>query len=71
LPGIGPVGLPVHGKRYVIGEHQVDQMRIYTSRGVGVYRPPARFNCPPEVTIVTLSASGERSDEQATTGRSG
>lgn len=56
LPGIGPVGLPIHGKRYVMGAHQVDQMRIYTSRGVGVYRPPARFNCPPEVTLVTLEA---------------
>ena len=60
LPGIGPVGLPIHGKRYVIGENQVDQMRIYTSRGVGVYRPPARFNCPPEVTLVTLSEPDTR-----------
>ena len=56
LPGIGPVGLPIHGKRYVIGSHDVDGMQIYTSRGVGVYRPPARFNCPPEVTLITLVA---------------
>jgi uncharacterized protein len=60
LPGLGPVGLPIHGKRYVIGEHQVGPMRIYTSRGVGVYRPPARFNCPPEVTLVTLTADTGR-----------
>ena len=33
-----------------------DGMPIYTSRGVGVYRPPARFNCPPEVTLITLVA---------------
>jgi predicted MPP superfamily phosphohydrolase len=56
LPGIGPVGLPVHGHRHVIGEGRADGMPIYTSRGVGVYRPPARFNCPPEVTLVTLVA---------------
>jgi predicted MPP superfamily phosphohydrolase len=56
LPGIGPVGLPVHGKRHVIGRGIADGMPIYTSRGVGVYRPPARFNCPPEVTLVTLVA---------------
>ncbi len=56
LPGIGPVGLPVHGKRHVIGLGMADGMPIYTSRGVGVYRPPARFNCPPEVTLVTLVA---------------
>jgi hypothetical protein len=56
LPGIGPVGLPIHGKRHVIGMNRADGMPIYTSRGVGVYRPPARFNCPPEVTIITLVA---------------
>ena len=56
LPGIGPVGLPIHGKRHVIGMGRADGMPIYTSRGVGVYRPPARFNCPPEVTLITLVA---------------
>ena len=57
IPGIGAVGLPVHGKRHVIGMNSADGMPIYTSRGVGVYRPPARFNCPPEVTLITLSAT--------------
>jgi uncharacterized protein len=57
LPGVGPVGLPVHGKRYVMGLNVADGMPIYTSRGVGVYRPPMRFNCPPEVTIVSLDDS--------------
>jgi predicted MPP superfamily phosphohydrolase len=56
VPGIGPVGLPVHGKKHVIGLDSAAGMPIYTSRGVGVYRPPARFNCPPEVTLVTLRA---------------
>ena len=54
LPGVGPIGLPIHGKRHVIGTSIADGMPIYTSRGVGVYRPPARYNCPPEVTLVTL-----------------
>jgi hypothetical protein len=56
IPGIGPVGLPIHGKRHVIGHGLADGMPVYTSRGVGVYRPPARFNCPPEVTLITLVA---------------
>ena len=56
IPGIGPVGLPVHGKRHVIGAGLAGSMPIYTSRGVGVYRPPARFNCPPEATLITLVA---------------
>ena len=55
IPGVGPVGLPLDGKRYTIGRNVADGMQIYTSRGVGVFRPPMRFNCPPEVTIVTLS----------------
>ncbi len=54
LPGLGPVGLPRHGRRHIIGFNEAAGMRIYTSRGVGVYRPPIRFNCPPEVTIVEL-----------------
>jgi predicted MPP superfamily phosphohydrolase len=56
LPGLGPLGLPVHGKRYVIGMDTADGMPVYTSRGVGVYRPPVRFNCPPEVTLITLTS---------------
>ena len=59
IPGIGPVGLPVHGKRHVIGMNSADGMPVYTSRGVGVYRPPARFNCPPEVTLITLTARAD------------
>lgn len=57
IPGFGPVGLPLDGKKFVIGHNQVDGMQIYTSRGVGVFRPPMRFDCPPEVTIITLIAS--------------
>jgi predicted MPP superfamily phosphohydrolase len=57
LPVLGPIGLPVHGHRHVIGLSSANGMPVYTSRGVGVYRPPIRINCPPEVTIVTLVAS--------------
>lgn len=55
IPGVGPVGLPIHGKRHVMGLGRAAGMPIYTARGVGVYRPPMRFNCPPEVTLVTLT----------------
>jgi len=64
VPGVGPVGLPIHGKRYVMGLNQVNDMLIYTARGVGVYRPPMRFNCPPEVTIITLVAPDSPSDSR-------
>jgi predicted MPP superfamily phosphohydrolase len=55
VPGVGPIGLPVDGKRYVMGLNNAAGMPIYTARGVGVYRPPMRFNCPPEVTLITLT----------------
>ena len=54
LPGIGAIAPPVGGRRFVMGLNHAAGMPIYTARGVGVYRPPIRFNCPPEVTLVTL-----------------
>jgi predicted MPP superfamily phosphohydrolase len=58
LPGIGPVVLPAGGRRYPAGGYEVDGMRLYVARGAGVYRPAVRLNCPPEVTIVSLTTNG-------------
>jgi predicted MPP superfamily phosphohydrolase len=54
LPGIGPIFLPRGGERFVQGLNRAGGMPIYTTRGVGVFAPPVRFDCPPEVTLVTL-----------------
>lgn len=54
LPLIGPVAAPKLGKRYVYGRYEINGMPLYVSSGVGMYRPPVRFNCPPEVVIITL-----------------
>jgi hypothetical protein len=54
LPVAGPIAAPTGGRRFVKGLSFVAGMPIYTTRGVGVYRPPVRFRCPPEVTLVTL-----------------
>lgn len=35
------------------GWHQVGKNQLYVNRGLGTYRP-GRFNCPPEVTVITL-----------------
>lgn len=48
------VALPPHGRRHVMGLNCANGMPVYTSRGVGVYQPPMRFLCPPEVVLVTL-----------------
>ncbi|MGC4047596.1 MAG: metallophosphoesterase [Armatimonas sp.] len=57
LPCIGSIWLPPDGKRRDIGFFDVDGMPAYVSRGLGVYRPPVRFRCPPEVTLITLRAT--------------
>jgi predicted MPP superfamily phosphohydrolase len=54
LPWLGNLTAPSGGRRYVSGLNDVAGMLVYTSRGVGVYRPPVRLNCPPEVTLLTL-----------------
>jgi predicted MPP superfamily phosphohydrolase len=55
LPGIGPLVLPPGGRAYPAGRYRVGPLTLYTARGAGVYRPAVRLNCPPEVTIVTLT----------------
>ena len=57
LPGFGPLFLPKGGQRYVLGLNHASGMPIYTARGVGVFLPPLRVNCPPEVTLITLAAA--------------
>jgi predicted MPP superfamily phosphohydrolase len=59
LPFLGPVVLPRLGEIYNLGLYQVGSAQVYTSRGIGMVGLPLRFNCPPEVTAITLSASKE------------
>lgn len=56
LPWVGPLALPRLGKTYVSGRYQVGDMTLYVSNGLGMYRPPVRLNCPPELTILHLVA---------------
>jgi predicted MPP superfamily phosphohydrolase len=54
LPLLGNIAAPSGGRRYVTGLNDAAGMPVYTSRGVGVFRPPIRFRCPPEVTLICL-----------------
>lgn len=54
LPLIGAIWLPPDGKRRDMGFFDVDGLALYVARGLGVYRPPVRLCCPPEVTLITL-----------------
>ena len=56
LPLIGPPVLPWLGRKYPAGLYRVADLQIYTNRGIGLIAPAVRFNCPPEVTVLTLRA---------------
>ena len=54
LPFVGPPTLPYLGRKYHSGKYRVGGMWLYVNRGVGLIRPAVRFNCRPEVTLLTL-----------------
>jgi len=55
LPLIGAPVLPYLGRRYPAGLYHIEELTLYTNRGVGTIYPPIRFNCRPEVTLITLT----------------
>lgn len=57
LPLIGAPVLPHLGKKYPSGLYRVGSMFQYTNRGIGVTIPPLRFNCRPELTVLTLESA--------------
>ena len=54
LPFLPPLLLPPLGKRYVEGHFQLGRTQLYVNRGIGSVGLPFRFNCPPEITEITL-----------------
>jgi uncharacterized protein len=54
LPFWGPLILPPMGEIYNMGLYRVGNAQVYTTRGIGTIHVNARFNCPPEVTAITL-----------------
>jgi uncharacterized protein len=54
LPGLGPVILPRLGRIYHTGLYELSGHFAYTGRGLGMVGLPLRFNCPPELTEITL-----------------
>lgn len=57
LPGIGALVLPYLGRKYDIGLYRVNEMLLYTNRGLGVISEPVRFNCPPEISQFILQSA--------------
>jgi len=54
LPVLGPLVLPPMGRKYVEGYFQFGPLQLYVNRGLGAVGVPFRFNCPPEITTITL-----------------
>ena len=55
IPGFGALVLPYLGKMYDLGLYKVNDMWLYTNRGIGNISVPFRYNCPPEITEFTLT----------------
>lgn len=54
--GFAPVTCATVPRRFIRGLWQHDILTGYTSRGVGASGVPVRFNCPGEITLLTLKA---------------
>ena len=56
LPFLKPFFLPLLGQKYYAGLYRVENMILYTNRGIGATILPLRFNARPEITVFTLVA---------------
>ena len=55
LPFIGPVITTGLGRKYHSGMYKINELILYTNRGLGTTVLPIRFMCRPEITIITLA----------------
>ena len=54
LPLVGAPYLPEMAQKYPMGLYRIGRLTLYTNVGLGTIRVPVRWNCPPEVTLLTL-----------------
>jgi len=58
LPGKGPLFTNSRAPRFTAtGKWEYKGMKGYTSNGVGASGVPVRYNCPGEITLITLKSS--------------
>lgn len=60
LPFVGPLFLPPLAQKYPWGLRKIGGLTLYTNVGIGTIHVPVRWNCPPEVTLVTLRPGGRK-----------
>lgn len=55
IPLVGPPRVPSrYGRKYVSGLVKTPHTQVYVSKGLGGITPPVRFNCRPEIVLITL-----------------
>ena len=54
IPFIGPLVLPIKHKKYAEGLVQGPRCPVFISHGLGMVNYPVRFNCRPELPLITL-----------------
>ena len=54
LPFVRPLYLPEMARKYVRGLYRIGGTTLYTNAGLGTVGLPVRWNCPPEITFLTL-----------------
>jgi hypothetical protein len=56
IPLLPPLFLPEMAKKYVWGSYRVRSLNLYTNPGLGTVNIPVRWNCPPEITLLTVGS---------------
>jgi predicted MPP superfamily phosphohydrolase len=54
VPLVGPLYLPEMARKYVRGLYKVGELLLYTNAGLGTVEIPVRFDCAPEITLLTM-----------------
>ena len=54
LPFLGPLVLPPAVGNYDMGYYETPAGPLYVNAGIGTYIVPWRFNCPPELTLISI-----------------
>lgn len=60
LNSFAPILPSRYGQKYsggLVALNRKEGTRVYVSRGIGMSIIPVRFNCPPELTLITLKAA--------------
>jgi len=65
LPWLGALEKNISGGPFVMGRYDIGGTMLYISRGLGTSYLPVRFDCPPEVVVLTPPADEQRGGPRA------